>query len=82
VRRGATEALVAKLARVPRDFPPDHPAAEWLKLQSFTARASIERGVVTSPRLVDSLCRDFELLVPLVHWLNRVLGYQPAKARR
>ena len=71
-----------KLRRVPRDFPPDHPAAEWLKLQSFTARAFIEPSVVTSPRLVDRLCGDFELLVPLVRWLNRALGYQPAKARR
>ena len=71
----------AKLQRVPRGFPPDHPAAEWLKLQSFTASASIEPSVVTSPRLVDRLCRDFERLVPLVRWLNRALGY-PAKARR
>jgi uncharacterized protein (TIGR02453 family) len=70
-----------KLRRVPRDFPPDHPAAEWLKLQSFTARASIEQSVVTSPRLVDRLCRDFDLLVPLVRWLNRALGYQPAQTR-
>ena len=72
----------AKLSRVPREFPADHPAAEWLKLQSFTAPAPIEPSVVASPRLVDRLCRDFELLVPLVRWLNRALGYQPAKARR
>ena len=72
----------AKLRRVPREFATDHPAAEWLKLQSFTASASIEPGVVTSPRLVDRLCQDFELLVPLVRWLNRTLGYQPATARR
>jgi uncharacterized protein (TIGR02453 family) len=72
----------AKLRRVPQGFPPDHSAAEWLKLQSFTASASIEQRVVTSPRLVDRLCRDFELLVPLVRWLNRALGYQPATARR
>jgi len=72
----------AKLRRVPREFPTDHPAAEWLKLQSFTASASIEPGVVTSPRLVDRLCQDFELLVPLVRWLNHTLGYQPATARR
>jgi uncharacterized protein (TIGR02453 family) len=70
-----------KLHRVPRDFPLDHPAAEWLKLQSFTASASIEPSVVTSSRLVDHLCRDFELLVPLVRWLNGALGYQP-KAQR
>ena len=72
----------AKLRRVPREFPPDHRAAEWLKLQSFTARAPIAQSVVTSPRLVDRLCRDFELLVPLVRWLNRALGYAPAKTRR
>jgi uncharacterized protein (TIGR02453 family) len=72
----------AKLRRVPRGFPPDHPAAEWLKLQSFTARAGIDARVVTSPRLVDHLCRDIALLVPLVRWLNRALGYEPAKVRR
>jgi len=72
----------AKLRRAPQGFPADHPAAEWLKLQSFTAAAPIERRVVTSPRLVDRLCRDFELLVPLVRWLNRALGYQPTTARR
>src|SRR5262249_10305958 len=33
----------AKLRRVPRGFPADHPAAEWLKLQSFTASAPIEQ---------------------------------------
>jgi uncharacterized protein (TIGR02453 family) len=72
----------AKLRRVPREFPADHPAAEWLKLQSFTASAPIEPSVVTSARLIDRLCRDFEVLVPLVRWLNRALGYPPAKARR
>jgi uncharacterized protein (TIGR02453 family) len=71
----------AKLRRTPREFPADHPAAEWLKLQSFTARAGIERSVVTSPRLVDRLGRDVALLVPLVRWLNGALGYQPAQAR-
>jgi uncharacterized protein (DUF2461 family) len=56
----------AKLRRVACE----HPAAEWLKLQSYTAAASIEQGVVTSPRLVDRLYRYFELLVPLVPWPN------------
>jgi uncharacterized protein (TIGR02453 family) len=75
-------SLEATLRRVPQGFAPDHPAADWLRLQSFTARAPIERGVATSPRLVDRLCRDFALLVPLVRWLNRALGYQSPSARR
>jgi hypothetical protein len=76
----------AKLRRVPRGFPPDHPAAEWLKLQSFTARVFIEPSVVTSSRLVDRLCRDFELLVPLVRlaqscaWLPAGEGAQQCTA--
>jgi uncharacterized protein (TIGR02453 family) len=70
-----------RLRRVPRGFPPDHPAAEWLKLESFTASASLEPSVVTSARLVDRLCRDFQLLAPLVRWLNRAVGYRPANAR-
>jgi hypothetical protein len=28
------------------------------------------------------LCRDSTLFVPLVRWLNRALGVEPAKARR
>jgi hypothetical protein len=32
--------------------------------------------------VVDRLCRDYEVLVPLVRWLNRALGYPPAPARR
>jgi uncharacterized protein (TIGR02453 family) len=70
-----------KLRRVPAGFPPDHPAAEWLKLRSFTASAPVEPAVVTSRRLVDRLGRDFERLVPLVRWLNQALGYRPARAR-
>ena len=72
----------AKLRRIPRGVPSAfHRAAEWLKLESFTARAPVERRVATSPGLVDRLCRDFGLLVPLVRWLNRALGYQPATTR-
>ncbi len=81
-RRFGALSREATLQRVPRDYPADHPAGEWLKLQSFTARAALEARVVTSARLVDRLCRDFELLVPLVRWLNRALGYPPAKARK
>jgi uncharacterized protein (TIGR02453 family) len=61
-RRFAGLSEEAKLRRVPRDFAPDHPAAEFLKLQSFTARAALEPRAVTNPRLVDLLCGDFALL--------------------
>lgn len=71
----------ARLTRVPRGYPTDHPAGEWLRLQSFTAGAAYDDGVVGSRRLVDHLARDFERLLPLVRWLNAALGLKPASAR-
>lgn len=71
----------ASLSRVPRGFDPAHRAAEWLRLQSFTAGAAIDDAVAGSRRLVDHLTRDFERLAPLVRWLNGALGYAPARSR-
>ncbi len=71
----------AVLRRVPRGYPPDHPAAAWLRFRSFTlGRAFTDRDVV-SPRLVDLLVDDFALMLPLVRWLNAALGLKPAKRR-
>ena len=71
----------ARLIRVPRGFAPDHPAADWLRLQSFTAAVSLTDQQVGSVRLVTTLRRDFERLAPLVRWLNGALGYAPATHR-
>jgi uncharacterized protein (TIGR02453 family) len=71
----------ASLVRVPRGYPPDHPAAAWLKRRSFTASASLEETALGSRRLLDRLARDFALLTPLVRWLNAALGYRPAASR-
>lgn len=71
----------ATLKRIPRGYDAEHPAARWLKLQSFTAHAPLEDAVVGSPRLVAHLTRDFERLVPLVRWLNDALGYRRARSR-
>jgi uncharacterized protein (TIGR02453 family) len=79
-RFGALDAE-ARLTRTPRGYPADHPAAEWLRLQSFTASAPLADAEVASPRLPARLARDFARLLPLVRWLNAALGYRPARAR-
>ena len=68
----------ARLTRVPRGYPPDHPAADLLRYQSFTAGRQLAAGEIRSGALVDHLARDFERLLPLVRWLNQALGY-PAR---
>jgi len=70
----------AVLTRMPRGFADDHPAAKWLRYQSFTSGRLLKDVEVTGPKLPALLAREFAALLPLVRWLNRALGY-PAQER-
>jgi len=71
----------AVLKRMPRGFAETHPAAGWLKYQSFTAGRALTDGQVASARLPALLEADFARLLPLVRWLNGALGLREAKRR-
>ena len=71
----------AMLTRVPRGWAPDHPAARWLRFNSFTASRGLSDAEATSPRLVEAIMKDYATLLPLVRWLNGALGYPPATSR-
>ena len=62
------------LTRMPRGYPPDHPAAEWLRYESFVTGRSLTDAQVTSAKLPGLLVRDFEEMLPLVRWINGALG--------
>ncbi|HMS02433.1 MAG TPA: DUF2461 domain-containing protein [Gemmatimonadaceae bacterium] len=69
------------LTRLPRGYAADHPAGDWLRYQSFTAGRALEESALGSARLVDTLMRDFTVLLPLVRWINGVSGLLPATTR-
>lgn len=71
----------AVLKRMPRGFSDDHPAARWLKYQSFVAGRSLTDAQATSPRLAALLEEDFAAMLPLVRWLNGALALKPASRR-
>jgi uncharacterized protein (TIGR02453 family) len=71
----------AMLTRVPRGFAPDHPAARWLRYQSFTAGRRLTEDEATGPELAERLVKDFVALLPMVRWLNLALGLSPAERR-
>jgi uncharacterized protein (TIGR02453 family) len=64
----------AMLKRMPRGFSEDHPAAKWLRYQSFTSGRELSDSEVTSAKLTATLQKDFAALLPLVRWLNKALG--------
>jgi len=71
----------AALRRMPRGYAEDHPAAKWLKYQSFTTGHTLTDAQVTSKSLADLLAREFAAVLPLVRWLNETLGFKSATRR-
>jgi uncharacterized protein (TIGR02453 family) len=69
------------LTRVPRGYPADHPAATWLRHQSFTVGRKLSDADVTSARLATALASDFKAITPLVRWINSALGLEPHDSR-
>jgi uncharacterized protein (TIGR02453 family) len=70
-----------RLTRTPRGFAPDHPAAHWLRFNSFTASRALTDAEALSPKLVDSILKDYAALLPLVRWLNGSLGHGASSSR-
>ncbi|HJQ11645.1 MAG TPA: DUF2461 domain-containing protein [Gemmatimonadaceae bacterium] len=69
------------LKRMPRGYDEDHPAAKWLRYQSFTTGRGLTDAQVTSASLATLLAKEFEAILPLVRWLNSALGFRPADRR-
>jgi uncharacterized protein (TIGR02453 family) len=69
------------LKRMPRGYAEDHPAAKWLKYQSFTTGRTLTDAQVTSKSLPDLLAKEFAAVLPLVRWLNETLGFRSASRR-
>lgn len=71
----------AMLTRLPRGYAAGHPAERWLRYQSFTVTAPMNRREVLSRELPDLLMARFASLYPLVRWLNAAQGLRAAKRR-
>jgi uncharacterized protein (TIGR02453 family) len=69
------------LKRMPREYAENHPAAQWLRFQSFTSGRLLTDAQVTRTSLGAFLAREYEALLPLVRWLNGALGFKPASRR-
>jgi uncharacterized protein (DUF2461 family) len=62
-----------RLQRVPRGFPRDHEAAEYLKHRQFLAGAEFPAAFATSPKFYRGLVGVFRSISPLVRFLNEAL---------
>jgi uncharacterized protein (TIGR02453 family) len=62
-----------RLQRVPRGFPKDHEAAEYLKFRQFLAGREFAPSFATAPRFYDGILGVFRRIAPLMRFLNEPL---------
>ncbi len=62
-----------KLQRVPRGFPSDHPAGQYLKYKQFLAGRVFPAEFATSPRFYPALLDCFHKMMPFLRFLNQPL---------
>jgi uncharacterized protein (TIGR02453 family) len=62
-----------RLMRVPRGFPSDHPAAEFLTFKQYLAWREFPDDFAVSPRFYRGLVDVFRATAPLVRYLNTAL---------
>jgi uncharacterized protein (TIGR02453 family) len=72
-RRQVGQLEGERLQRVPRGFPKDHPAAEFLKFRQFLAGAEFPASLATSPAFYKTLLAVFREVTPLARFLNAPL---------
>jgi uncharacterized protein (TIGR02453 family) len=67
-----------RLTRVPRGFPADHPALEFLKHRQFLASHEFPAELATRKDFYPTLLATFTAIVPLVRFLNAPLSSAPS----
>jgi len=61
------------MTRVPRGYPADHPAADFLKHRQFYGGAEFPASLAHSREFYPTLVSTFKALMPLVRFLNEPL---------
>jgi uncharacterized protein (DUF2461 family) len=71
------------LLRVPRGFPSDHSAAEFLRRKQFLASRLLPAETVTTPQFGSIVLETFRALHPLIQFLNEpIVRTSDAQQRR
>lgn len=79
VRRLLGKLEGAQLSRVPRGFPADHPAADFLRYKYFILYKSLPPSLVTSPVLYKAIVDRFRVMVPFLQFLTASFAAKPKK---
>src|SRR4029453_11846717 len=71
-----------RLTRVPRGFPTNHPAAEYLRLKHYLGYREWPPAFATSDAFWPELLGTFAVVMPLVRYLNDTIGIDKRRERQ
>lgn len=61
------------LSRVPKAYPPDHPATDWLRKKHFYCDVTLDPSHALKPGLRKTVVDSFKLLMPVVDYFNHAV---------
>lgn len=73
LRRTLGELQGERLTRMPKGFPPDHPAEALLRGKQWYLEGMLDVRLLTSPKLVPELAKHFEIMAPFVEFMNQAI---------
>ena len=82
LRKQVGELQGNQLARVPKGYPKEHPAADLLRYTQLYVFATIEPALATTPKLLGEIVKRLRAMTPLVDFLNAPLVAAARKASR
>ena len=77
LRRAVGQLQGEQLSRMPKGFPPDHPAENLLRHRQWYLESILDIKVLTTARLLPVLAGSFEAMVPFVEFMNRPFARKP-----
>ena len=71
LRSAAGKLKGEELIRMPAGFLVDHPAGGLIRKKQWYLETTLDVGLITTPKLLPELVRYFQLMAPVVEFLNR-----------
>jgi uncharacterized protein (TIGR02453 family) len=67
------EMMGEQLARVPKGFPSDHPAADLIRYRQWLWDVTLDAPLAATPKILDEVVSRFRAMIPVVEFLNEPL---------
>lgn len=70
-----TADMDGALKKVPKDFDPNAPYADWMRMKAYCLSMHVDDRFITQPRLVERLAEIFRTTKPFNDYINRAINF-------